>query len=77
MSLQHRDSGSIPAWHSGLEDPALPRCDIGCSSGSDQIPGLGTPYARGAATKEKKIIVNFIKKVGGEVSPERQSKEKV
>ena len=53
-SLQHRDVGSIPAWHGGLKDLG-PSCSVGYNCGSDLIPGLGTPYAKGWPKKKKKV----------------------
>ena len=59
MSLQHKDVGSIPGlaqWLQGFS-VAAGAAYVGCTCGSDQMPGLGnsiTPYAVGQPKVEKK-----------------------
>ena len=44
----------FPAQHCGLRRWHCCSCGLGCSCGSDLIPGLGTPCATGWPKKEKK-----------------------
>jgi len=37
-----------------VKDLVLPRCGIGCSCGSDSIPGLGTSVCPGYGPKKEK-----------------------
>jgi len=39
--------GTVGIWH-------CHSCLVGCNCGSDQIPGLGTPYAMGQPKKKRK-----------------------
>ena len=48
MPLQHKDTGSIPGLAQWVKGSGMSR-----SCGWDLIPSLGTPYASGAAKKEK------------------------
>ena len=48
------DAGSTPSMPSGLRIRCCHSCSLGCNCGSDLIPGLGTPYAKGQPKKRKR-----------------------
>ena len=47
------DTGLIPTGHSGLRIRCRCTCSVGCSSGSDLIPGLEISTCLGGAEKDK------------------------
>ena len=48
------------AWYSGLRIQHCHSCGIGCSCGSDLIPGPGIPYARDPYVAAKRKIVPIV-----------------
>ena len=54
-SLQHQNTGSIPAQHSGLKDPVSPQLWCGSQLWLRPDPWPGNSICCGMAQKEKKI----------------------
>ena len=52
-SWGHGDAGLSLARHSGLRIWGCCSRGLGCSCGSDLIPGLGTPYTAGRQTNKQ------------------------